>query len=101
MDQHSLKAELLGTMKSRPATGAFQPSREDLVQPLEGPDSVAYGFCQGCGMVFEITTKGGQILQEDFALHAPDNPQEHYVHFTRCVSCDTMYRDPEVRAIPR
>lgn len=101
MNKYTLKEQLLGTMKPRTATGAFQPSREALVQPLEGPDSVAYGFCQGCGMVFEITTKGGKVLLEDFALHAPSKPQEQYVHFSRCVSCDIQYRDPEVRDIPR
>jgi len=101
MDEHTLKAQLLGTMKPRPVTGAFQPNREELFQSLEGPDSIVRGFCQGCGMLFEITTEGKQIFQEDFSVRIPDNPGEHYVHFSRCLLCDTEYRDPEVRSIPR
>lgn len=101
MDEHTLKAQLLGTMKPRPVTGAFQPNREELLQLLEGLGSVARGFCQGCGMAFEITAEGQRIFQEDFSIHVPDDPGKYYVHFSRCLLCDTEYRDPEVRDIPR
>mgnify|MGYP001560190190 CR=1 FL=1 len=101
MDEHTLKAQLLGTMKPRPVTGAFQPDREELLQPLEGPDSVAHGFCQGCNMTFEITAQGKKLFSEDFSIRIPENLGEQYVHFSRCIWCDTRYRDPEVRDGPR
>lgn len=99
-ETYRVTTKLLGELTPRTVMGAFQPRRADLIESLEGPDSFMHAFCQGCGLVFELTHKGKTLFQSEFSLTIPDDPQGYYLNMTRCMYCDTRYRDSAIRQIP-
>ena len=97
-DEWKIKEELFGSLKPGPrlAPGGFVPSRQDLLHPLEGPQSVVFLFCEGCGLMSGVTDGWIQMAGECHGLVRPsDELQQYYVHVTRCIDCDNINRNVE------
>lgn len=93
------KEEFFGTVMLRPAPGDFQLSQIELRRPLEGPRSVARLFCEGCGLLREITDEWIPAAEKEFNVNGPQDMSKYYVHVQRCIACDEMYKDIEFRRI--
>ena len=99
-DEWKIKEELFGSLKPRPAPGGFVPTRQDLMRPLEGPQSVAHLLCEGCGLMPEVTDRWIQYAEENHGLVRPsDELQNYYIHVTRCIYCGDIHRNVEFRSI--
>ncbi len=101
MNEHDLKAELFGELKPRTSSGGHQPSHQELTETLEGDSSIMFAFCEGCGVLREITAKGKIIFEAEFGITIPDPPKDVYLHVTHCMFCNNIFRNPEVRQIPQ
>ncbi|MEK7653277.1 MAG: hypothetical protein AAB358_02255 [Patescibacteria group bacterium] len=90
--------ELFGAVRKKEATGGHQPDFKKLKEPLEKGEA-AFAFCEGCGSTLRITEAG---VLELAAIARNENLNQldgRYFHAKRCVLCDDIFRDIELREI--
>ncbi len=88
MNDHINKGNMLGKTGIAKAIGGFKPNYIRLQEPLEGPESVMYSFCTGCGNILEQTQKGVELLSADIDQQLPDNLSDVFFQTASCSCCD-------------
>lgn len=102
MQDHDAKvaAQLFGTRGKMPRAGGHKVKPWKLHEALEGPDSVMYLFCEGCGITCEITHEGLALLRSESEETLEIDPARHYWHARVCPICGDDFGRPTIRTIP-
>ncbi len=99
MSEDTIKEEMIGMLHLRTAPGGFVPEAEALRGPFEHEDSRMYGFCEGCGLLTEISQKGIELFIE--LSKAPLPGEQMYARFNRCPFCNIEgYKEVKFLSIP-
>jgi len=93
------KRDLLGVTGLAKATGGFAPNYIRLQEPLEGPESVVYSFCTGCGNLLELTQKGFELLSADIDQPITDDLSNIFFQTASCSCCDGTDKEVSIRKI--
>ncbi len=80
--------DLFGATRRIEATGDHRPDIERLLRPFEGKDSVAYFFCKGCGLTFEVNERVAAEEVKKTGQELPVDLSNFYFESDGCEACD-------------
>ncbi len=90
---------MIGVTGTAKAIGGFVPNLIKLQAPLEGPESVCYSFCTGCGNILEQTHKGVELLSEHVDQPVPDDLSNIFFQTVSCSCCDGTDKTVSIKKI--
>jgi len=94
--------DLFGGVKKVKATSDHVPDIEKLQRPFEKKHSVAYLFCKGCGLIFEVDQKQVDELAKKANLDiVPQDFFEHYFETMGCGTCAIGVENVSIKPIKK